>query len=61
MKTLNIVLMIIAAVTIILAVISRILVQPISIIAPYMESRALGQLASIILLLVIAINTMKQQ
>ncbi|OIO74216.1 MAG: hypothetical protein AUJ85_06285 [Elusimicrobia bacterium CG1_02_37_114] len=59
MKTLNLVLIIIAAVTIILAVISRVIVQPISIIAPYMESRALGQLASIILLLVIALNTTK--
>jgi len=59
MKTLNLVLIIIAAVTIILAVISRVIVQPISIIAPYMESRTLGQLASIILLLVIALNTTK--
>ncbi|MDI6641819.1 MAG: hypothetical protein QME68_05865 [Elusimicrobiota bacterium] len=58
MKTLSNGLTIIAAVILVVAIISRLLLTPIPIAAG-LEAQALGQLASILLLLVIALNTQK--
>ena len=60
MKNLPLILTIVAAVVLVIAIISRIIMQPVSIIAPEMGARALGELSMILLLMVIAINTMKK-
>ncbi len=58
MKAVSIVLIIISAILLVVAIISRLLVQPIPIAAG-IESQAIGQLVSILLLFAIAINTSK--
>jgi hypothetical protein len=60
MKNLSVILMIASAILLIVAIISRVTVTPISFIAPKVESQALGQLASILLLFVISINTLNK-
>jgi hypothetical protein len=60
MKNLSIILTVIAAILLIVAIISRVTVTPISFIAPKVESQALGQLASILLLFAISINTLNK-
>jgi len=52
--------MIASAILLIVAIISRVTVTPISFIAPKVESQALGQLSSILLLFAISINTLNK-
>ncbi len=60
MKNLSVILMIASAILLIVAIISRVTVTPISFIAPKVESQALGQLSSILLLFAISINTLNK-
>lgn len=58
MRTLSLIVVILGVVVLVVAIISRVLLVPVPPIRA--EAQALGQLASILFLLAIALNTLKQ-